>query len=111
MNNLRVASKLWGAFLALLIAMLLIAALVLHRTNTVGDRNAEGIAASQLLVNKALTWRGMTEAAVKKSGRKALVGQRTRFPAADARFWWLIGVDQCLHQVTHIGLAAVLAAA
>ena len=67
MNNLRVASKLWGAFLALLIAMLLIAALVLHRTNTVGDRNAEGIAASQLLVNKALTWRGMTEAAVARS--------------------------------------------
>ncbi len=42
---------------------------------------------------------------------KALVGQRTHFPTTDARFWWLIGVDQFLHQVTHIGLAVVLAAA
>ena len=40
---------------------------------------------------------------------KALVSQRTQFPVTDARFWWLMGFDQFLHQVTNIALAAVLA--
>ncbi|MCB4801431.1 hypothetical protein QO001_003300 [Methylobacterium brachiatum] len=42
---------------------------------------------------------------------KAVICQRARFATTDARFWWLIGIDQFLHQVTHIGLAALLAAA
>jgi hypothetical protein len=25
-----------------------------------------------------------------------------------ARFWWLLGADQCLHQVTNIAIAAAL---
>ncbi|WP_267356719.1 MULTISPECIES: hypothetical protein [unclassified Methylobacterium] len=42
---------------------------------------------------------------------KGLIGQRTHFPPSGTRFWWLIGIDQFLHQVTHIGLAAILAVA
>ncbi|MDP4024013.1 DUF3307 domain-containing protein [Methylobacterium sp. NEAU 140] len=42
---------------------------------------------------------------------KALVGQRTRFAVTDARFWWLMGFDQFLHQVTNIAIALILIAA
>lgn len=66
-----------------------------------------------LAVEPALWWLALVDFAIHTGidRGKALIGQRTRFPASDARFWWLIGVDQFLHQVTHIGLAAVLAAA
>ena len=67
MNNLRVAYKLWGAFLTLLAAMLLIASFVLHRVNASGDRTVEAVASSQVLVSKALVWKGMTDAAVARS--------------------------------------------
>ena len=39
---------------------------------------------------------------------KALVSRRTRWQATDARFWWLLGFDQFLHQLTNIGLVAAL---
>ncbi|MCJ2056880.1 DUF3307 domain-containing protein [Methylobacterium sp. J-048] len=66
-----------------------------------------------LAVKPALWWLALVDFVIHTGidRGKALVSQRTRFPTTDARFWWLIGVDQCLHQVTHIGLAAVLAAA
>lgn len=39
---------------------------------------------------------------------KTSVSHRTRWPIADVRFWWLMGFDQLLHQVTNIGLAVAL---
>ncbi|GJE14383.1 MULTISPECIES: DUF3307 domain-containing protein [Methylobacterium] len=66
-----------------------------------------------LMVKPALWWLALADFAIHAAidRGKALVGRRTGFPATDARFWWLIGTDQFLHQVTHIGLALVLAAA
>ena len=66
-----------------------------------------------LAVKPALWWLALADFAIHTGidRGKALIGQRTHFPATDARFWWLIGVDQFLHQVTHIGLAVVLAVA
>ncbi|MCJ2139614.1 DUF3307 domain-containing protein [Methylobacterium sp. E-066] len=66
-----------------------------------------------LAVKPALWWIALVDFVIHTGidRGKAVVGQRTQFPATDARFWWLIGVDQFLHQITHIGLAAVLAAA
>ncbi|MGU3662597.1 DUF3307 domain-containing protein [Methylobacterium sp. A49B] len=66
-----------------------------------------------LAVKPALWWLAVVDFAIHTAidRGKALVGQRTHFPATDARFWWLIGVDQFLHQVTHIGLAVMLAVA
>ena len=66
-----------------------------------------------LAVKPALWWLALADFAIHTGidRGKALIGQRTHFPTTDARFWWLIGVDQFLHQVTHIGLALVLAAA
>ena len=37
---------------------------------------------------------------------KALVGNRGGWDAQDSAFWWLIGFDQLLHQITNIGLAS-----
>jgi len=66
-----------------------------------------------LPVRPALWWLALVDFAVHTviDRGKGLISQRTQFPVADARFWWLIGLDQFLHQATHIGLAAILAAA
>jgi hypothetical protein len=66
-----------------------------------------------LPVEPALWWLALVDFAVHTAidRGKGLIGQRTHFPPTDTRFWWLIGIDQFLHQVTHIGLAAILAVA
>ena len=42
---------------------------------------------------------------------KTLVGRWGGWEVSNAKYWWLFGFDQLLHQATNIGLAAVLAAA
>ena len=66
-----------------------------------------------LAVKPALWWLAPVDFAIHTAidRGKAVICQRARFPTTDARFWWLIGIDQFLHQVTHIGLAVLLAAA
>lgn len=39
---------------------------------------------------------------------KTLVAQQGNWQPAQVQFWWLIGVDQLLHQLTNIALAAAL---
>lgn len=39
---------------------------------------------------------------------KAVVSHRTRFAITDPRFWWLMGFDQFLHQVTNVALVVLL---
>ncbi len=39
---------------------------------------------------------------------KSLLAQRTNWAFEDARFWWLLGFDQFLHQLTNIGVAVLL---
>ncbi|WP_247634718.1 DUF3307 domain-containing protein [Methylobacterium sp. 37f] len=39
---------------------------------------------------------------------KTLVAHRTRFAMTDPRFWWLMGFDQFLHQVTNIAVVVLL---
>lgn len=41
---------------------------------------------------------------------KTLVGRWGCWDSQNAFYWWLFGFDQFLHQVTNIGLAAILAA-
>ncbi len=37
---------------------------------------------------------------------KTLIGARIKCTAKNAQYWWLLGFDQFLHQVTNIALAA-----
>lgn len=39
---------------------------------------------------------------------KCVLARSTRWTMEDARFWWLLGFDQFLHQVTNVGLAVAL---
>ena len=39
---------------------------------------------------------------------KSMISLETGWSTTDARFWWLMGFDQFLHQVTNIGLVAAL---
>lgn len=72
-----------------------------------------GTLAIALAVKPALWWLALVDFAIHTGidRGKVLVGQQTRLPTTDARFWWLMGIDQFLHHVTHLGLAVVLAAA
>jgi hypothetical protein len=66
-----------------------------------------------LTVKPALWWLALADFAIHTAidRGKALLAHRARVTVADPWFWWLIGVDQFLHQVTHLGLAVVLAVA
>ncbi len=39
---------------------------------------------------------------------KTLLGRWGRWSPHDARYWWLFGFDQLLHQLTNIGIALAL---
>lgn len=39
---------------------------------------------------------------------KALASLRLRWPVSDPRFWWLMGFDQFLHQVTNIVVGTLI---
>ncbi len=39
---------------------------------------------------------------------KCLLAHRGGWTPQDARYWWLLGFDQYLHQLTNIGLAAAI---
>ena len=39
---------------------------------------------------------------------KALASLRLRWPVSDPRFWWLMGFDQLLHQVTNIVVGTLI---
>lgn len=42
---------------------------------------------------------------------KSVVGRRLGVEPSTRVFWWLIGIDQGLHQITHLGFAVLIAAA
>ena len=42
---------------------------------------------------------------------KTLAGRWGCWTIANAKYWWLFGFDQLLHQATNIGLSALLAVA
>ncbi|MCJ2077096.1 DUF3307 domain-containing protein [Methylobacterium sp. E-016] len=66
-----------------------------------------------LLVAPALWWLGLVDFVVHGSidRAKALASQHLQLPVTDARFWWLMGFDQLLHQITNVFLVAMLALA
>ncbi|MDM4767037.1 methyl-accepting chemotaxis protein [Pelomonas sp. SE-A7] len=67
LNNLRVSSKLWGAILLLLAAMLLISGFTLKRANSVQAEAMAAVSSSYDLIEKSAIWKGMTETAVTRS--------------------------------------------
>lgn len=72
--------------------------------------HALGTLAVALVARPSLWWLALVDFAIHGliDRGKALVSHRTRWQVTDARFWWLLGFDQFLHQLTNIGLAAAL---
>ena len=72
--------------------------------------HALGTLAIALLYRPALWWLALLDFVVHGliDRGKTLVAQRTRWPMTDPRFWWLMGFDQFLHQVTNIALVVLL---
>lgn len=66
-----------------------------------------------LVVSPALVWLGLVDALVHGTidRLKSLAARRAKFTPQQTGFWWLFGMDQTLHHLTHIGLAILLAAA
>lgn len=72
--------------------------------------HALGTLAIALLYKPSLWWLGLADLVVHGliDRAKAIVAHRTRFAMTDPRFWWLMGFDQFLHQVTNIALVVAL---
>ncbi len=72
--------------------------------------HALGTLAIALLFKPALWWLALVDLAVHGliDRGKSLVAHHTRFAMTDPRFWWLMGFDQFLHQVTNVVLVAIL---
>jgi hypothetical protein len=70
-------------------------------------------AALFLLVSPPLVWLGLADALVHGTidRLKSLATRRQKLTPRQSAFWWLLGVDQTLHHLTHVGLAILLAAA
>ena len=66
-----------------------------------------------LAVAPALWWLAAADLAIHLAvdRGKTLVGRWGGWDIRNPRFWWLFGFDQLLHQITNVGLAAILAAA
>ena len=64
-----------------------------------------------LAVSPRLWWLAMIDFAIHLvvDRGKAVIARRGGWRPDQAPFWWLLGVDQWLHQLTNIGLAAALA--
>lgn len=70
-------------------------------------------AALFLAVAPAFVWLGLADALVHGmiDRTKSLATRRAAVTPRQTAFWWLFGVDQTLHHLTHLGLAILLAAA
>ncbi|MBI3100757.1 MAG: HAMP domain-containing protein [Burkholderiales bacterium] len=64
LDNIRVPRKLWGMFLVLMLAMLVISGFQQYRANNSMARAIEQVIAIEGRISKAIRWRGATETAV-----------------------------------------------
>jgi len=67
LNDLRVAHKLWGAILLLLVAMLAVCGATLWRADAIQKAAMAEVGLSSELAQKSAQWKGMTDAAIVRS--------------------------------------------
>jgi len=63
-DNIRVSRKLWGAFLGLMIAMLLLSSFAQNRGNNSMSAALDAVVEVEARISTAIRWRGATETAV-----------------------------------------------
>ncbi|MFZ1499906.1 MAG: hypothetical protein WAT33_08785 [Giesbergeria sp.] len=63
-DNIRVSRKLWGMFLVLMLAMLLISGLQQVRTNRAMAQAVDAVMDIEHRISQAVRWRGDTETSV-----------------------------------------------
>ncbi|MFI8615138.1 methyl-accepting chemotaxis protein [Acidovorax sp. NPDC077693] len=63
-DNIRVSRKLWGAFLGLMIGMLLLSGFAQNRANTSMSAAIDAVVEIEARISSAVRWRGSTETAV-----------------------------------------------
>lgn len=63
-----------------------------------------------LATRPALWWLGLIDFGIHIAidRAKTITALRCRFQPTQAKFWWLLGFDQLLHQLTNIALAAAI---
>ncbi|MCJ8055096.1 DUF3307 domain-containing protein [Shinella curvata] len=66
-----------------------------------------------LVVAPPLVWLGLVDMLIHGAidRLKSVSTRRKALTPRQTAFWWLFGLDQTLHHLTHIGLAIILAAA
>lgn len=69
--------------------------------------------AMTLVINPALWWFGVVDFALHGTidRARAVVGRRLDLVPGHSGWWWLFGIDQALHQLTHFAFTIGLAVA
>ena len=67
--------------------------------------------AATLVINPSLWWLGVVDFALHGTidRARAVVGRRLNLVPGHSGWWWLFGIDQALHQLTHFSFAIALA--
>ena len=90
-DNIRVSRKLWGAFIALMLAMLLVSGLQQHRANSSMSNAMDQVVDIEDRVSAAVRWRGATETAVTMVMGGAVTTDAVLAQQYDARVKEIIG--------------------
>ncbi|MFN3377388.1 MAG: methyl-accepting chemotaxis protein, partial [Burkholderiaceae bacterium] len=64
LDNIRVAHRLWGMFLVLMLAMLAIAGFQQYRANITMEQAIDDVIVIEARISESVRWRGLTETAV-----------------------------------------------
>jgi hypothetical protein len=66
-----------------------------------------------LVISPALWWLGVVDFLLHGTidRARAVIGRRLDLAPGHSGWWWLFGIDQALHQLTHFGYAIALAVA
>jgi len=69
--------------------------------------------AAALVINPTLWWLGVVDLLLHAivDRVRAVMGRRLGLVAGHSGWWWLFGLDQALHQVTHFAFVVALAIA
>ena len=91
LDNIRVSRKLWGAFIGLMIAMLIMSGWAQNRANNSMVSAMDAVVEIQGRIGSALRWRGATETAVTMIMGSAVTTDEALAQQYDARVKEIIG--------------------
>lgn len=106
LDNIRVARKLWGAFIILMLAMVIMAGYAQNRANTAMASAIDTVVEIEDRISTAIRWRGSTETAVNMVVGSTITTDAALAQQYDARVKQIIAsITKLQEQVTAAAVA------